>query len=365
MTIWFQCPDGHYLGVDQRYAGRRVRCGGCGKLVYVPGRPPPVKRKMEDPRESLPPAKSAAIPAPAVPVQDRPGLPPRVKEEHVEAVSAVPPKPEAPIAAPPHPGPLPTVEAEQLLAAPVAAPPHPGSLPVGEREQTPAAPVAVPPHPGPLPAGEGEQSLAAPARPGPLPEVTGERVLQQAVRPVRRTSDLTPPSAWSTVIDYWLRRSPCSLPHDVERVDREKRMWSYRLSAMLSLAVVLSLVPVVWRGNLNLAVAPGWSRAIMLAAGLQLIYIGWTLNAPDWASARVLTTIFALAAAFYAAVLAIAMFRRADHPMPLGFGGDRRMAMLLSFVELAIMAGAAGLAGWVSLGWRRSCPPQSARRALL
>jgi hypothetical protein len=385
MTIWFQCPNGHYLGVDQRYAGRRVRCGGCGKLVYVPGRPAQAKRKAAPEREPLPPAKSAAIPSAAKPVP----------KEEVEA-SAAPPAAMAsaqpvaePVVAPPHPGPLPEGEGEQsgtvrvavplhpqeMAAAPLAAPPHPGHLPVGEEDRSAispqpghplvvaveamATPTVAPPHPSPLPMGEGDL-----AHPSPLPVGEGENA-QQSVRRPRMPGEATAPSLWATVSDYWLRRTPRRLPAGVERLDHEKLRMSYVLAAGLSLVVLLSVAPAVLRGNINLAVAPGWARAVFLAAGLQLVYIFWTLNAPDWASARVTAVIFSLAAAFYAAVLAIAMFTPADHPMPLGFGGDRRMAVLLSGAELVLAALGAGLAGWVSVRLRGDDWRQSGRRVPL
>ena len=36
MILRLICPSGHVLDVDAELAGRKIRCGACGKIMVVP-----------------------------------------------------------------------------------------------------------------------------------------------------------------------------------------------------------------------------------------------------------------------------------------------------------------------------------------
>ena len=52
------------------------------------------------------------------------------------------------------------------------------------------------------------------------------------------------------------------------------------LAVGLTLAVAVSLTPLVWLQQWNMATAPGWARVIVLMATLQAAFIAWMLTAP-------------------------------------------------------------------------------------
>jgi hypothetical protein len=91
-----------------------------------------------------------------------------------------------------------------------------------------------------------------------------------------------------------------------------------------------------------------------LAALLQILYLGWMLNAPDWASVRVVMFVFALVATAYAVVMAAAMGTPIDHPMLLGMGEVRRWAVPWCGLMVGLMSLATYLCARTSTQWRRS-----------
>jgi hypothetical protein len=136
------------------------------------------------------------------------------------------------------------------------------------------------------------------------------------------------------------------------------------LALALALVVGLSIVPVAWQRAFNLETAPGWARAILLAAALQAVYIAWMLNYPDWASVWIVTLVFALGAAAYATVMAMAMATPLDRSMPLGMDDVRRGSAAWCAAALGLMSLATYLCGRTSVGWRRHLAAHQLQRGV-
>ena len=75
MILRLLCPSGHVLDVNSQLAGRKIRCGACGKIMTVPGpaRKPVVKPAPRPPART-PEKPPAARPQTALPV--KPQAPP-------------------------------------------------------------------------------------------------------------------------------------------------------------------------------------------------------------------------------------------------------------------------------------------------
>ena len=106
MILRLICPSGHVLDVDAQLAGRRIRCGACGKIMVVPvpatrrAKPATSRLPLSAPREPLsqPPAKPVLRPqvAPRPTAGPPPALPPKLLREEAAAALSLPepPKPE-------------------------------------------------------------------------------------------------------------------------------------------------------------------------------------------------------------------------------------------------------------------------------
>ena len=135
------------------------------------------------------------------------------------------------------------------------------------------------------------------------------------------------------------------MPADAYQASPAEIRAVYRLAALLLSAVVLSVVPVVWLGHLNVVSAPGWARAVIIVAALQTLYVGWMLNAPDWATAWVVMLTFAGVATVYALATAMVMATPVDHPMIWGIGSIRHWVTPWCGGVVAVMAAATYLSG--------------------
>ena len=125
------------------------------------------------------------------------------------------------------------------------------------------------------------------------------------------------------------------------------------LATGLALAVAMSLTPIVWLQQWNMATAPGWARVVVLTATLQAAFIAWMLTVPDWASVRVVMLVFAASASLYGAALAAALTTPLDHPMLLGLGAVRHDCAGWCGAMLAVMLLAAWFSARLSARWRR------------
>ncbi len=261
MILRFLCPSGHVLDVDARLAGRKIRCGGCGKIMVVPmprgthvlvGRGP-VKR---------PPAQRTPGKAPAKSI-------PRPPAEPIAKPQA------APAAKPPTQEPRPPLPVSGFQLPPPFFPPPAPSFPL-------PAPCSLPPATPPsLPREEGMVAL-------PLPPVE-----QPERAATAHPSSLIPhPSSFVLHPLSWLRkRWPAAerhLPADVTIPGTAERRIALQLAAVPAVVALVSLLPV-GLGHANLLRAPPWALAAVFLAVLQLAYAAWMINVPDWATARVQT----------------------------------------------------------------------------
>jgi hypothetical protein len=136
------------------------------------------------------------------------------------------------------------------------------------------------------------------------------------------------------------------------------------LAAILAVAVGFSLLPVVLRGHLHVASAPGWARAALLAAAMQIVYTGWMLNAPDWATAWVVMLVCALVATGYAVVTAMVLATPIDHPLIWDLAEVRRWATLWSAAVVVVMGLATYCCGRTSARLFRGFQREMAERGL-
>jgi hypothetical protein len=83
------------------------------------------------------------------------------------------------------------------------------------------------------------------------------------------------------------RLQPRTLPPGAYEAGGAQLQAVWRLAALLAAILVISLLPVAWHRHLGLQASPGWARSVLLVAGLQALYLVWMLNAPDWATVRV------------------------------------------------------------------------------
>ncbi len=85
MILRLICPTGHVLDVDAQLAGRKIRCGACGRIMLVPppgGREKPAAKPAGKP---LPPAKPPAAKLPVAKLPEkRPAIAPLVQPPAAE-----------------------------------------------------------------------------------------------------------------------------------------------------------------------------------------------------------------------------------------------------------------------------------------
>jgi hypothetical protein len=212
--------------------------------------------------------------------------------------------------------------------------------------------------------------------PVPAPPVAGQAVPSQSHpfqgSPLRTDHQSNPLSTaggghrgrfpiWQAVGDLLRKRSQV-MPPDVYEPGPGKVRAAYGLATILALAVAFSLVPVAWLGHVNPEHAPGWARAAVLLAVLQLMYLVWMINAPDWSSVWVVMLVFALVATAYAVALATALATPLHYPLMLGMGEVRDSAAKWCVAVLAVMSLATYLCGRASTRWNRSFRQEMARR---
>ncbi len=147
------------------------------------------------------------------------------------------------------------------------------------------------------------------------------------------------------------RRRPKLVPPDAYSADKghlESVRW---LGVIVSIAAVFSMLPAL--GYLNLQTAPGWARAVLLLGALQLFFIVWLINEPDWASVWVLMLVFAGVSTLYGMATAMAIATPLDEPMLLGMGEIRDSSPRWCGSVLLVMSLCTYLCGRVSARWRR------------
>ena len=148
------------------------------------------------------------------------------------------------------------------------------------------------------------------------------------------------------------RRRPKLVPPDAYSADKGHLESVMGLGVILSIAVVLSMLPAL--GHLDLQTAPGWARAVLLLGTLQLFFIAWVINEPDWASVWVLMLVFAGVSTLYGMATAMAIATPLDQPMLLGMGAVRDSSGRWCGSVLLVMSLCTYLCGRTSARWHRS-----------
>jgi hypothetical protein len=148
--------------------------------------------------------------------------------------------------------------------------------------------------------------------------------------------------------------SAASVPQGVYEAPPSQIRAVWWLAAELAALVLVSLAPLAWTGEIDLAAAPPWAQAVFLVAGLQLFHIAWMLNGPDWASVRMVMFLFAAVAAGYAVVTTTVMATPLDYPLSLGLGPVRQTAAAWCAAVVLLMSLGTFLAGRLATHWQRS-----------
>jgi hypothetical protein len=158
------------------------------------------------------------------------------------------------------------------------------------------------------------------------------------------------------------RLRPRTLPPGVYEAGGAQLQAVWRLAALLAALLVISLLPVAWHRHLGLQASPGWARSVLLVAGLQGLYLVWMLNAPDWATVRVVMFVFATVATGYAVATTAVMATSLDHPLPLGLGEVRPWAAAWCGGMVLAMGLGTFFSARLSTAWRRVFQQEMAER---
>jgi hypothetical protein len=161
----------------------------------------------------------------------------------------------------------------------------------------------------------------------------------------------------------WFGRTPRVIPLDVYEADPGKVRMVWGLAAILLLTVLFSVIPVFRGQHFLVENAPGWARALLLLAAIQVVYVTWMITAPDWASVWVVVWIFAAVSVAYAIIAAMALATPLDGPMPFGMTAVRDTAARWCGAVLAVMCMATYLCGRAGSRWHRSFRRQMAWRS--
>jgi hypothetical protein len=161
-----------------------------------------------------------------------------------------------------------------------------------------------------------------------------------------------------TILSWFRRRWPSAhrhLPPDVTVPGKAERRIAVRLAAVLSATALLSLLPVVVMGHINLIHAPPWALATAFLGALQIVYAAWIINAPDWATARVQMAVCAISTTIYGMFMTLTLITPPQRPLILGLNeAARRAAPAWCGLMLILMAVATWYCGRTSVRWKRS-----------
>lgn len=358
MAIQFLCPSGHRLSAPESRAGRTVRCPACKQTAVVPY-PGAGKTAAEEPAQGAPAEASGSGKPPVLPprpkLQAKPA-PPKLKM----AIPAPAPPVELPLAEPVGPMPEPPLAEPAQKIAGGAAAEIDRPLPKPPPPKAPPAPPADPPLAEPVAAPE---AVPLTPRDRHRRDRRGRRRQQPELRPVAEPSEkqadgrkeAPQPKPMRTMRPRrrgWFHRGPKLMGSHVYQPDRGHLQTVRWLALILGAVVLFSIGPAVV--HLNLETAPGWARAVLLMAAVQVVFILWMLATPDWASVWVLMLVFGFVATLYAAGTAVALATPLDAPMPLGMGAIRTWAAAWFAAVLAVECLATYLCGRTATRWRHS-----------
>ena len=105
-------------------------------------------------------------------------------------------------------------------------------------------------------------------------------------------------------------------------------------------------------GHLDVAAAPGWARAVLFVASLQLAYAVWMVLVPDWSTVWVNMLVLTVVATLYAIVVAVSVMARQGEPLLLQLDEVRPKARLWCSAVLLLVLLMTYLCGRTSFAWR-------------
>ncbi len=411
MTIRFQCPAGHLLRAPDDRAGRRVRCPKCKRTVEVPkqaqqaqAEKAPAKLDAE-PRPNISTTrvtqtdaqalvakvrvKAAAGPSAKIVAQvpDRPSKRSKALPAKPKAKPAVSRSPEpVPVQTPePKPPPVeavvcaPAENSRQSSLPPVVPVEVPSSKPMPPVKPVEVKPVEVKPV-------EVKPVEVKPVEKEPAKTESKRESSRHAGRRDRRRRKRKGESATESVAAKPTsappspdREPPKPSPHRQPKSQRPKPRPKRRtmtddvyvpdighvvavrwLAFFLSLAVTFSLCPVVYKMQLNPETAQWWARIVLLVAIVQVGFIVWMVNRPDWASVWVVMLVFAAVATLYAMAAAYVLATPIDYPILGGMEHVRNSSKTWCPAVLLVMSLVTYLSGRTSMRWRRAFELQHA-----
>lgn len=320
MPIFFYCPRGHRLKAPRRKIGQIIDCPICQAAVIIPAEssawtassgtaPPPLPDNASQNSDAAEAAERSPSAEQSALVVDR------VLEELAQQVAP-------------------------SLECAIPTPPPPSSGGPAEPLQAGPPPVQPTPPPEPVPLEIYEAELVEATSP------FGRKSARSLAEPGTRTLERIPPKPSVPRIRRVWRLTP-----DVDRPEPGQLRAAAWVLAYLAVATLFSAFPAL--PHIKLETAPPWTRVVLLVALVQAAYVAWFWATPDWAAARVLTVVFVVVSALYAAGAAVAYATPLDAPLPLELSAHRFRAGHWCAAVLLLMVLGTYLAGRLSVRWQR------------
>ena len=87
------------------------------------------------------------------------------------------------------------------------------------------------------------------------------------------------------------------------RPEPRRRLQAYAVGLGLTLLSLMQLWPL--RNHTDLALLPGWGRAVLVIAMLELAYVAWIVTVPDWSTLWIAMFAFGTVATAYGVALGV------------------------------------------------------------
>jgi hypothetical protein len=135
----------------------------------------------------------------------------------------------------------------------------------------------------------------------------------------------------------------------------ESRPEQIRAAYVLSIVTGALAMLGAWPALVALGHPPaaGWVWIVLLLAAVEVTYAIWLASLPDWSTLWIGMVLCAGLAAIQALALGLVMATPAMRSLPIGLDEVRTSLGSWSACLLALHAGLAYAAGWISTRWRR------------
>lgn len=426
MKILCKCPSGkHVLKVAAKYAGRTVRCPECGEPIRVPkenaapdnrtAKSSQDESSSEQTAESVQPLKKESTPPPppeASPSKSkhgqRPAPLPRTERPAPQPAASSKPKPKPlprtssrPVSERPKPSQRPEPPPIELAAVekkspepvpppverqmPSAATDSPGAAPPVDRkdkrskkkktsetskaDRTAASEKESKSSPRSKPQPQSARDVDLPAKSKSTTESSESPESKSKTEKKKKSKSKSEPRSADEIPKPRRRRrilqpsdGPKLMPPGTYLPERRRVATVRWFGAGLFLLIFIMLVPALWVTHLNLATGPDWARGAILLAVIQIFFVSWMMNMPDWTSLWVVMLVFAASATIYGAVTAMVVVTPGNQPAPLDLEIYRNMAKRWCAAMVLLNSLATYLCGYISVRWRRAVQATYATR---